>query len=157
MGVGHLRLLSSIETIKRFSPRDVFMGQGIDIFRLETRPAVLHFHSVAVCLRCAVELQDPLLKIWLLAINYQPRPRMGNNLRNRCATFSAILPQFYSKWARRGEGSRPLKCTTQLAWVFLASFFTTFYLIHGSLLRSCSRITWGRVSLLKDNKRFEQV
>ena len=61
MGLGHRPLVSSIETIESFPLRDVFMDQGVDILRLQTRPMLLHFHSVAACLRCVVELQDPFL------------------------------------------------------------------------------------------------
>ena len=61
MGVDHRRLVSSIETVESFPLRDVFMGQGVDNLTLQTRPTLLHFHSVAPCVRCVVELQDPFL------------------------------------------------------------------------------------------------
>ena len=61
MGVRHRRLVPPIETIESFYIPDVFLGQGIDILRLQTRPALLHFHGVAVCMRAAVELQNPFL------------------------------------------------------------------------------------------------
>ena len=61
MTVGHLRLVSFIEAFESFPLRDVLMGKGVDILRLQTRPTLLHFQSVAAWLRCVVELQDPLL------------------------------------------------------------------------------------------------
>ena len=61
MGVGHRPLVSSIATIESFPLRNVFMGQGVDILELQARPTLLHFHSVAACVRCVIELQDPFL------------------------------------------------------------------------------------------------
>ena len=54
MDVGHRRLVSSIEKVESFSVRDIFIGQGIDILRVQKRPTLLHFHGVAVCVGCVV-------------------------------------------------------------------------------------------------------
>ena len=76
MGVGRRRLVSSIEIIESFPLRDLLMGLGVGILRLQTGPTLLHLHSVAACVRCVVELQDQLLWICVLAINYEPQPRI---------------------------------------------------------------------------------
>ena len=59
--IGHRSLVSFIEAFESFLLRDVFMGKGVDILRLQMRPGLLHFHSLAACVRCVVELQGPLL------------------------------------------------------------------------------------------------
>ena len=51
MGVGHRRLVSLVEAIESFPLPDVFTGKGVNILRLQTRPTLLPFHSVAACLR----------------------------------------------------------------------------------------------------------
>ena len=52
--------MSSIEAIESFPLRDIFMSQGVDILSLQTRLTLLHFHSVAACVRCVVELQSTI-------------------------------------------------------------------------------------------------
>ena len=59
MGVGDCRPVSWIWTVKRFYVRDLFLGQGIDILTLQTRPTPLHCHAVAVRVGRVVERQDP--------------------------------------------------------------------------------------------------
>ena len=61
MSLHHRRLVSLIEAFQSFLLRYAFMGKGVNFRRLQTRPTLLHFHSVAGCVRCIVELQDPLL------------------------------------------------------------------------------------------------
>ena len=47
MVVGHHCLVPSIEAIESFPLPDVFMGQGVDIFRPQMSPTLLHSHIVA--------------------------------------------------------------------------------------------------------------
>ena len=61
MSVHHCRFVSLIEAFKSFPLRYPFISKGVDLLRLQSRPTLLHFHSVAACVRCGVELQDPLL------------------------------------------------------------------------------------------------
>ena len=74
MSVRHCRLVSFIEAFESFPLRYAFMRKGVDFRRLQTRPTLLHFHSVAACVRCVVEFQDPLLESRVFAVNYHPRP-----------------------------------------------------------------------------------
>ena len=108
MSVGQRRPVSFIEAFESLPLRDIFMGKGVDILRLQTRPMLLHFHSVAAWVRCVVELQDPLLYLRVFVINYHSQPGMGNNLRNRSATLSAIFPEFLLEW---GATRRRVKAT----------------------------------------------
>ena len=120
MSVRHRRLVSFIEAFESFPLRHAFMGKGVDFRRLQTRPTLLHFHSVAACVRCVVELQDPLLESRVFAVNYHPRPRIGNNLRNRSASLSAIFPEFFFEWGATRRRVKATKIHHIAVWAILS-------------------------------------
>ena len=112
MSVRHRRLVSLIEAFESFPLRYAFIGKGVDFRRLQARPTLLHFHSVAACVRCVVEFQDPL--------NYHPRPRIGDNLTNRSATLSAIFPELFFEWGATRRGVKATKIHHIAVWAILS-------------------------------------
>ena len=107
MSLRHRRLVTLFEAFESFPLRYAFMNKGVDFRRLQTRPTLLHFHSVAACVRCVVEFQDTLLESRVFAVNYHPWPRIGNNLSNR-----SFLSSFSNGLKRYPGASRSVRPST---------------------------------------------